>query len=218
MSSPAARARSNSLKEGLEHVPNQLHAIPAPPSKPAPTKGVALVPVASFVNDIKSFRWMTNPETSAKILVAILALWGALELLPTVPKNPLTPLLLISHPLPLLPTDDSTRYEKGLLDFAFLGFYIIVFSFIRQAVTEYLIRPFARWAGLKTDAKQTRFMEQAYAIIYNVISGGLGLVRSLLAEEGEGANLVALLQWVMWNGDSWWYETKHYWVDFPNHW
>lgn len=134
---------------------------------------------------------MTNPETSAKIIVAILALWGALELLPAVSKNPLTPLLLISHPLPLLPTDNTTRYEKGLLDFAFLGFYIIVFSFIRQAVTEFMIRPFARWAGLNTDAKQTRFMEQAYAIIYNVISGGLGLVGCFpcgVADGGEGAD------------------------------
>lgn len=30
--------------------------------------------------------------------------------------------------------------------------------------------------------------------------------------------LNAFVQWVMWNGDSWWYQTKHYWVDFPNHW
>jgi acyl-CoA-dependent ceramide synthase len=177
----AKRARSNSLKQGLEQVPNQLMATTEeatalpPPLPPVLAPLLKAVP-AGFFSDLVSFQWMIVPATSLKILLTILALWATLEAFPILPANPLSHLLFISYPLPLLPTDDSPRYGKGRLDVAFLAFYIIVFSFLRQAVTEYLIRPFAVWSGLKTETKQVRFMEQAYAIIYNLASGGLGLV------------------------------------------
>lgn len=176
----AKRARSNSLKQGLEQVPNQLmatteEATTLPPPLPPVLAPVLKAAPAGFFSDLVSFQWMIVPATSFKILVVVLTLWATLEVLP-VPTNPLSHLLFISYPLPLLPTDDSPRYGKGRLDVAFLAFYIIVFSFLRQAVTEYLIRPFAVWSGLKTETKQVRFMEQAYAIIYNLASGGLGLV------------------------------------------
>lgn len=124
---------------------------------------------------------MTNPITSLKILLGLFTLWATFEFLPALQShfpagNPLSAFLFISYPLEPKLGEVGQRYGKGILDLEFLAFYIIVFSFLRQAVTEYLIRPLANSLGLKTNLKQLRFMEQAYAIIYNVVSGGVGLV------------------------------------------
>lgn len=131
--------------------------------------------------------WLVKSKCTLPIIAATVAAWAALEHSSTSPStsplkggsdNPLTPLLWISYALPPIPGDaSSTRYGKGPKDLLFLGFYIIVFSFVRQALTEYLLRPLARALGLKTEGKITRFMEQAYAVVYFSWSGAFGLVR-----------------------------------------
>jgi acyl-CoA-dependent ceramide synthase len=63
-------------------------------------------------------------------------------------------------------------------DIAFVAYYIIVFSFIRQSLFLYVLKPLARSHGIKREAKLDRFAEQAYAVIYFTCSGSLGLVRS----------------------------------------
>lgn len=124
---------------------------------------------------------MREPKSSIKIIGLLVAAWGVLELapIPTLTSNPLTPLFIISHVLPSLPGDEGSRYEKGILDFAFLAFYIIVFSFLRQSITEIFFRPLAKYAGLKSNVKQLRFMEQSYAIFYNLCTVVLGLVSGI---------------------------------------
>ncbi|TNY17197.1 longevity assurance proteins LAG1/LAC1 [Rhodotorula diobovata] len=153
--------------------------------------------------------WLVKPKCTLPIIAATVAAWAALEHSSTSPSstsplkggsdNPLTPLLWISYALPPIPGDaSSTRYGKGPKDLLFLGFYIIVFSFVRQALTEYLLRPLARALGLKTEGKITRFMEQAYAVVYFSWSGAFGL-------------------YVMSRQPSWWYNTEHFWLGYP-HW
>jgi acyl-CoA-dependent ceramide synthase len=143
---------------------------------------------------------MVNPETSLQLISMVLAAWAGLEItLPSGTSNPLSPLIFISYPLKPVAGEDEQKVGKGPKDLAFLGFYIVVFSFLRQSITEYLVRPLAKRLGLKSESKTQRFMEQAYGIIYWGGSGALGL-------------------YVMSRQDSWWYRTEHFWLDYPNHW
>ncbi|GAA5846750.1 hypothetical protein JCM11251_004224, partial [Rhodosporidiobolus azoricus] len=178
-----ARKRSNSVKEVLTQL--EPTTTPAPPAKPqwqAPSGPLA---------------WLVKPSKTAPVILAVVAAWAALERFAP-GANPLSPLLFISYPLAREPGDEAQRYGKGPLDLAFLSFYIIVFSFFRQSITEFLIRPFARSLGLKSESKVVRFMEQAYAVVYFSASGAFGL-------------------YVMSRQPSWWYRTEHFWLEYP-HW
>ncbi|KAL8277686.1 hypothetical protein RQP46_009959 [Phenoliferia psychrophenolica] len=195
------RARSASLSQGLADVPLP-GAQATVPHAVSSTKASQVQPprTATVLEDLRSFRWTTNPATSLKLIVFTVLAWASLQLvLPEGTTNPLSHALFISYPLPETPNDaGASRYGKGVLDIAFLAFYIVVWSFIRQGVTEYLLRPLAAWAGLKSDAKQARFMEQGYAIVYFMMTSSLGL-------------------YVMTKNGSWFYNTKAYWIDYP-HW
>ena len=61
-------------------------------------------------------------------------------------------------------------------DIAFACYYVIVFSFIRQSLVIYFLRPLARYFGIRKDAKIERFTEQGYAILYFSCTGTVGLV------------------------------------------
>lgn len=112
------------------------------------------------------------------MIVIVLATWAALQVaLPTNQSNPLTPLLRISSPLPLQAGDDVQHYSKSLLDLAFVGFYIVVLSFTRQSITEWVLRPFTVSRGIKSESKILRFMEQGYTFIYFSFTSVMGLVR-----------------------------------------
>ncbi|KAI9649420.1 sphingosine N-acyltransferase lag1 [Ciborinia camelliae] len=67
------------------------------------------------------------------------------------------------------------QYGKGLWDFALVAFYIVVLSFTREFIMQKFLRPLARNSGLKSRAKQSRFMEQMYTAIYFGILGPCGL-------------------------------------------
>ncbi|GAA5891272.1 hypothetical protein JCM6882_004640 [Rhodosporidiobolus microsporus] len=180
----AARRRSNSVKEALNALePTQLPAPPAKPTWSSPT-GV--------------LSWLVDPLKTGTLILSVSAAWVALEQLAPA-SNPLTSLLFISHPLPHEPADASTqRYTKGPRDFLFLAFYILVFSFLRQSITELLLRPLAGRLGLKGESKVARFMEQAYAVVYFSASGAFGL-------------------YVMQRQPTWWYRTEYFWLEYP-HW
>ena len=100
-------------------------------------------------------------------------------------SNPIRYMLFLSYPLPaddpLIPyyadslPDRPTFYGKGPLDFAFVGFYVIVLSFTREFLMQRLIRPWAIASGIRNRSKQNRFMEQVYTAMYFIILGPLGL-------------------------------------------
>jgi hypothetical protein len=91
--------------------------------------------------------------------------------------NPFASANFISYPLPPRLGDAAAHYDYGRRDVAFLLFYLLVFSFTRQATVEYVLRPLAKYAGLRREAKILRFCEQGYTFLYFSISGSYGIVR-----------------------------------------
>ncbi|KAE9977231.1 hypothetical protein BLS_001562 [Venturia inaequalis] len=94
------------------------------------------------------------------------------------PSNPISAALFLSYPLPRAKGDSPDvliHYGKGKKDFAFVAFYTIFLSFTREFIMQRLLRPLSIKAGLKSRAKQARFMEQAYTAVYFAVLGPLGL-------------------------------------------
>jgi acyl-CoA-dependent ceramide synthase len=89
-------------------------------------------------------------------------------------SNPIHHFLFLSYKLPAEP-GAAPHYGKGWWDFAFVTFYIIVLSFTREFIMQKFLRPMARKSGLKSRAKQSRFMEQMYTAIYFGFLGPCGL-------------------------------------------
>lgn len=67
------------------------------------------------------------------------------------------------------------RYGKGPWDLAFVGFYTIVLTFTREFCMQELLRPLARVCGIRSPAKQARFMEQMYTVVYIAFAGPFGM-------------------------------------------
>lgn len=88
-------------------------------------------------------------------------------------------------------------YEKGKNDFAFVGFGIIFFTFLREFVMREFLLPLAKHYGLHSKGKVTRFMEQTYACFYYGITGPLGL-------------------YIMYNSPLWFFKTSEFWRDYPH--
>ncbi|CAI6332737.1 unnamed protein product [Periconia digitata] len=115
-----------------------------------------------------------------------------------VPSNPLTSAIFLSYPLPQKSGDDGPiQYGKGARDFAFVAFYIIVLSFTREFITQRVLRPIAIHYGIKSKAKQARFMEQGYTAVYFAIFGPFGL-------------------WVMSRTPIWYFNTTAMYEGFPH--
>ena len=116
--------------------------------------------------------------------------------------NPVTTALrdfFLSIHAKLFPNEPKLlRYGKGWLDVCFMGFYIIVFSFLRQVITGHIFKPLAARWNLKTENKCVRFAEQGYALTYWGVMSIFGL-------------------YVMAFQDSWWYNLDHLWYQYP-HW
>ena len=93
--------------------------------------------------------------------------------------NPFAPIFLISGYIPDSKLDDP-RYQKTFWDLAFLAYYVIFFSFIRETISIYVSKPAAKYFGLKRPSKIDRFGEQIYALFYFMIFGAWGYVRAFL--------------------------------------
>ncbi|OKL56092.1 hypothetical protein UA08_08781 [Talaromyces atroroseus] len=72
-------------------------------------------------------------------------------------------------------TTGAPHYGKGPWDIAFVLFYTLVLSFTREFIMQEALRPLARRCGIVSRAKQLRFMEQMYTVIYFGIMGPAGL-------------------------------------------
>jgi acyl-CoA-dependent ceramide synthase len=89
-------------------------------------------------------------------------------------SNPLHRFIFLSYQLPTEP-GSPPQYGKGPWDFAFVSFYTVVLSFTREFIMQKLLQPLSLHTGLKSKAKQFRFMEQMYTAIYFGILGPCGL-------------------------------------------
>jgi very-long-chain ceramide synthase len=109
----------------------------------------------------------------------ILCLLGiAIYLVNPSPDNFMAAALFLSYPLPRdagAAPDAPIQYGKGARDFAFVAYYTIFFSFTREFLMQRVIRPIAIRAGIRSRAKQARFMEQYYTAIYFAVFGPFGL-------------------------------------------
>lgn len=78
---------------------------------------------------------------------------------------------------------DSGEYCAGWNDAWMVFYWIVVFTGLRAAVMDYLLTPFAKKAGAKTERDQTRFAEQAWLLIYYSVFWTLGMVRRSSAKK-----------------------------------
>jgi very-long-chain ceramide synthase len=176
----------------------------SPLASPAPEKRKAAVSnygpkSGGFWNDIVTLRWVIVPASSLRLLLIPIVLhlnWIYLTplFMEDPPTSPFAPLLFISHPTPS-PTDDETdpRYRKGWLDLVFISYYIIFWSFFRQSITIYVLRPIARYFNIRKEAKLDRFGEQGYAVVYFSFFGIWGV------------RIMSMLP-------TWWYNTSAFWT------
>ena len=65
-------------------------------------------------------------------------------------------------------------------DIIFLLHHIVTFSFIRQSITLYVLRPLAKRLGIR-GSKILRFQEQGYSMLYYGTMGCWGLVSRAIA-------------------------------------
>lgn len=107
--------------------------------------------------------------------LAVMAFIISLYLANPGPQNPISHALFLSYPTGVDPATGYTMYGKGGYDFVFIAFYVVFFTFTRELLMQRVVRPLAIQAGIKTRAKQSRFMEQGYSAIYFAVSSPLGL-------------------------------------------
>ncbi|RDL40824.1 Uncharacterized protein BP5553_00803 [Venustampulla echinocandica] len=91
---------------------------------------------------------------------------------------------------------ESGEYCAGWNDAWMVLFWIVVFTGLRAAVMDYILMPFAKKGGVKTQRDQTRFAEQAWLIVYYCCFFPLGM-------------------YILVNSD-YWLNLKNLWVNFPN--
>ena len=89
--------------------------------------------------------------------------------------NPFAQFFLLSHPVPSL-DEENLRYQKGWSDLLFIAYYGVFWSLIRQSLSIYLLKPMARYYGIKREQKLDRFAEQGYAVVYFAVMGAWGYV------------------------------------------
>ncbi|CAG8948673.1 hypothetical protein HYFRA_00001793 [Hymenoscyphus fraxineus] len=91
---------------------------------------------------------------------------------------------------------DSGEYCAGWNDAWMVFFWIVVFTGLRAAVMGYILEPFARRGGVKTERGQTRFAEQAWLIIYYCVFWPLGMYILIRSD--------------------YWLNMKNLWTNWPN--
>lgn len=57
-------------------------------------------------------------------------------------------------------------------------YWIIIFTGMRCAVMDYILAPFATWAGLRKTKAIVRFAEQAWIMLYAAVFWMTGMVKS----------------------------------------
>ncbi|KAI8325450.1 longevity assurance proteins LAG1/LAC1, partial [Martensiomyces pterosporus] len=94
-----------------------------------------------------------------------------------------------------IPRDPQERYYRGHKDVFFIIHWVVVFTLARATIMYKVLEPFARWYGVDTARKVTRFAEQGWLTLYYITSNFVGL-------------------YVMSQGPHW-MSTPHYWINYP---
>lgn len=107
-------------------------------------------------------------------------------------SNPLHMFVTVSYQV-----GDTSMYGKGIKDLAFILYYMVFFSFLREFVMQCILRPISTLVGLKKTSKINRFLEQSYSIFYYGTSGPFGL-------------------YVMYYSDLWLFRTDTMYATYPD--
>ncbi|KAJ2715844.1 Sphingosine N-acyltransferase lag1 [Coemansia spiralis] len=103
-----------------------------------------------------------------------------------------SPLVQLQHKIP---GDALGRYYRGANDVYFILHWVVVFTLLRVTVMHQLLEPFAKWYGVRSARKLTRFSEQGWLTIYYIASFSVGLY--VMAQEPH------------------WMNIKQLWIDYP---
>jgi acyl-CoA-dependent ceramide synthase len=110
----------------------------------------------------------------------------------------LAPFMELHHAIPteeLREPNGGPRYQRGYYDYYYVIHWIIVFTFLRAAIMQWVLRPIAHSQGVYAQAKLQRFMEQGWLIIFYTISWSVGM-------------------WIMYNS-KYWFNLDELWRDYP---
>ncbi|KAJ2662909.1 Sphingosine N-acyltransferase lag1 [Coemansia sp. RSA 1200] len=94
-----------------------------------------------------------------------------------------------------IPGDPQGRYTRGWNDIYYIARWVVIFTALRVILMQWILEPFARWYGVRSKRKVTRFGEQGWLTIYYILSNSAGL-------------------YVM-HGSPYWMNTKGLWTDYP---
>jgi acyl-CoA-dependent ceramide synthase len=76
---------------------------------------------------------------------------------------------------------DSEEYTLGWNDACMVFYWIVLFTGLRASVMDYVLTPFAQWAGIEKKKDLTRFAEQAWLLIYYSVFWSIGMVSGGIA-------------------------------------
>lgn len=170
LSSHPSMSRIASTTSSISTMPLQPHSKQASDRRRARAASNTSRPLDPIAESTHKHTWIIPGAIAAALFLLFLVFGGDDE------SNPFRALVLLSYPI--LQADGSVVYGKGRKDLMFCGFYTAVFTFIREFSMEMVLRPLARWLEL-SKSKQSRFMEQCYALVYFIAFGLFGLVTSL---------------------------------------
>ncbi|KAK4123520.1 longevity assurance proteins LAG1/LAC1 [Parathielavia appendiculata] len=158
-----------SLGTGIAHLNGSLKESPSP--SPPPKRFSKRRKARSALRRAKS---IIVKHTWVLPLVILLVFLSLYAINPT-EANPIHHFIFLSYRLPVTDPDELPQYGKGPWDIAFVTFYTVVLSFTREFIMQEILRPMARWAGLKSRGKQARYMEQMYTALYFGVLGPTGM-------------------------------------------
>ncbi|KAJ9625769.1 Sphingosine N-acyltransferase lag1 [Taxawa tesnikishii (nom. ined.)] len=69
----------------------------------------------------------------------------------------------------------SGLYTQGWDDLRFVAFWIVIFTGLRAGTMDYILIPYAQWAGIHKRKAKIRFAEQAWLLIYYAVFSPLGM-------------------------------------------
>jgi acyl-CoA-dependent ceramide synthase len=67
-------------------------------------------------------------------------------------------------------------YGKGIDDLYLVFFWVVLFTFLRSTILDYVFVPLARLGGINTKKGVVRFSEQAWLVVYYGSFWGVGMV------------------------------------------
>lgn len=86
-------------------------------------------------------------------------------------------------------------YTQGWDDLCLVVFWIVLFTGVRAAAMDYILKPFAGWGGVQKKKARVRFAEQAWLLLYYSVFWTLGM-------------------YIMYKSD-YWFNLREMWTQFP---